>query len=62
MATKIPYIGKKGLIRAELLKCAQAVSMEFPTCSDFGKRVCQGDVGAVGRSRIPIDRSRFRKT
>jgi hypothetical protein len=36
---KIPHIGKKHLIRSELLKCAIATPMEFPTYAAFAPRV-----------------------
>jgi hypothetical protein len=35
----MPYLHKKDLIRNELLKCARASPMEFPTCTIFGRRV-----------------------
>lgn len=39
MSERIPYIEKKALIRAELVKCATAKPMEFPTYGTFGPRV-----------------------
>ncbi len=36
---KIPHIGKQSLIRSELMKCATANPMEFPTYSEFAPRV-----------------------
>jgi hypothetical protein len=39
MAPKVQYIEKASLIRRELLKCAAAQPMEFPTYTEFGKRV-----------------------
>jgi len=39
MARKTQYFEKAGLIRRELLKCATARPMEFPTYTEFGKRV-----------------------
>ena len=35
----VPHIAKKGLIRGELLKCATAHPMEFPTYATFAPRV-----------------------
>ena len=39
MASSIPYLSKKALIRSELLKCATATPMEFPSYGTFGPRV-----------------------
>jgi hypothetical protein len=39
MPAKIRYLEKKDLIRSELLKCARATPMEFPTYSEFAPRV-----------------------
>ena len=39
MAPKIPRSDKKGLIRSELLKCATATPMQFPTFRVFAARV-----------------------
>jgi hypothetical protein len=36
---KIPHIGKQSLIRSELMKCATASPMQFPTYSTFAPRV-----------------------
>jgi hypothetical protein len=36
---KIPHIGKQSLIRGELMKCATASPMEFPTYKAFAPRV-----------------------
>src|SRR6516162_1245504 len=36
---KIPHIGKQALIRSELMKCATANPMEFPTYGTFAPRV-----------------------
>jgi hypothetical protein len=39
MALKIPHGDKKDLIRSELLKCATATPMQFPTFRAFAARV-----------------------
>jgi hypothetical protein len=39
MVPKIPHGDKKGLIRSELLKCASATPMQFPTFRAFAARV-----------------------
>jgi hypothetical protein len=36
---KIPHIGKQSLIRSELMKCATARPMQFPTYAEFAPRV-----------------------
>jgi hypothetical protein len=36
---RIPHIGKQSLIRSELMKCATANLMEFPTYGTFAPRV-----------------------
>jgi hypothetical protein len=36
---KIPHVGKQALIRGELMKCALAQPMEFPTYGTFAPRV-----------------------
>ncbi len=39
MVPKIPHSDKKDLIRSELLKCATATPMQFPTFRAFAARV-----------------------
>jgi len=39
MNNRIPYMDKKTMIQRELIKCATASPMEFPTYGAFGPRV-----------------------
>jgi hypothetical protein len=39
MVPKIPHSDKKDLIRSELLKCATATPMQFPTFRAFAARL-----------------------
>ncbi len=52
MAPKVLHSEKKDLIRGELLKCATATPMQFPTFRAFAERVgmpVQGTVEAHSR-------------
>ena len=46
---EIPHIGKQALIRSELMKCATANPMEFPTYGAFAPRKSECRFKDLGR-------------